>query len=325
MSEGKALVAELATDRIWQIDCGKDSGLPWWLGSDRKLRPELPVMSPQQVGSCSPDEQDAICAALIAIWRRWIVDTPTKAEALVLWIGEALDTTAQLQAVVAARGGSWVASDTPWSETRMGESSQRLVFREHLADEIVAWFEARGGEYRTTTGDPADWDEPEPPKVVGNLAPDWYASDDPVYELPYAERASLLDWIAALSGSLPESDDGRFAPVGQAGRSHRVARSPTSCTTSAPWTSRSTASSRMRETRSKSRVDQNCLPTCSRQRRSMPSGRGAACALVASGAAEAVRVARDAHPRLRRLRSHTKAREEPWQIQPRALLPRCRQ
>lgn len=214
-SASSDLYAEAGTDRLNRIYSGKDSGLNWWTGTQGSLKPEMPVMSSMQVGPCSPDDQNMICSGLVKLWKKWFQDSPTKSEALVRWLGEALDTAAQLENETQRRGGQWIPPDAPWPlskhEGRRRQPKPRLTFREHLPQEVVAWFEARAGSYRVSTGDPASWQrKTEKPKVIGELPPDWFTESDPIYDLPLVERRALIDWILALSGQMPIDTEPRF-------------------------------------------------------------------------------------------------------------------
>lgn len=209
------LYAEAGTDRLNRIYSGKDSGLSWWTGTQGKLKPAMPVLSPEQIGSCGPQTQSEICAGLAELWRDWFDESPTKAEALVRWVGEALDTSAQFEAERLRRDGRWVDPQAPWPETRFEGTRRkpkpRMVFRQHLPNEVIAWFKARAGSYRVSSGDPTTWQKKtEQPKVIGDPLPEWYEQDDPVRDLPMQERRMLLDWILALSGQMPMDSDKRF-------------------------------------------------------------------------------------------------------------------
>lgn len=231
MREGSAqLFAESGTDRLNRIYSGKDSGLSWWTGTQGVLEPAMPVMSAAQVGNCTPEEESSVCAGLLKLWQEWFAESPTKAEALVQWIGEALDVAAQMEGEVARRDGSWVPADAPWPETRFQgtrrQPDPRTIFREHVDQEVVAWFKARAGSYRTSPGNPEGWrKKSEQPKVVGATAPSWYQDDDPIRSLPIEERRALLDWILALTGQMPVDTDRRFkTPDGSAASRAAVAR-----------------------------------------------------------------------------------------------------
>jgi integrase len=213
------LYAEAGTDRLNRIYSGKESGLSWWTGTQGRLKPEMPVMSAMQIGSCTPDKQDVICTGLVKLWQQWFAESPTKSEALVRWLGEALDTAAQLEGEVLRRSGQWVPPDSPWPLTRFeGDRSQpspRLTFREHLPQEIVAWFKARAGSYRVSGGTPTSWQKKTArPKVIGEQPPEWFTDDDPVYTLPLVERRAMIDWLLALSGHLPVDIEPRFESPG---------------------------------------------------------------------------------------------------------------
>lgn len=212
------LYPEADTKRAWRIYSGKLSGLPWWTGTMGQLRPAMPVMSPEQVGNCEPGNEDAVCAGVVDLWRSWMDKSPTKAEALVRWIAVALDAAAQLNVEVLARGAKWVAPKAPWGETKHGGTWRKpapmMVFREHLPQQIVAWFKTRGGEYRVSPGDPETFTEVDVSKAVGEAAPDWFDDDDPVADLPREERSELLDWMLALTGNIPQGIKPQFAVEG---------------------------------------------------------------------------------------------------------------
>jgi len=183
---------------------GKESGLNWWLGTDGKLSPAMPVMSPGQVGDCGPD--DGVCRGLSELWMEWASDAGkfTRVLALEKWIEESLKVTAQVQDVLSGREGRFVAPEAPWPETKLRGSFRapepREVFREHLPEEIIAWFRVRGGQYRTTPGTPEGWEKKQQtPQPMSDLAPAWYADSDPVYDLPFDEREEMLDWLAAAT------------------------------------------------------------------------------------------------------------------------------
>lgn len=216
---GAELFAEAGTDRLNRAYSGKESGLNWWTGTQGALKPEMPVMSAAQIGACTPELQDVICTGLVKLWQSWFAESPTKSEALVRWLGEALDTAAQLEGEVRRRNGQWVPPDAPWPLTHYEGSRRqpraRLTFREHLPQEVVAWFKARGGSHRVSSGDPTSWQKKTAkPKVVGEQPPEWFTEDDPVYSLPLSDRRSLIDWILALSGQLPVDIEPRFERPG---------------------------------------------------------------------------------------------------------------
>jgi integrase len=217
------LFAEAGTEKLNRIYSGKNSGLSWWTGTQGRLKPDMPVMSPEQVGTCTELSQDVICVGLVKLWQSWFTQSPTKAEALVRWLGVALDTAAQLEAEVLRRGANWVPSDAPWPLTRFekreGRADRpmpRMAFRQHLPGEIVAWFKARAWEYHVSPGSPEDWEKKtEQSKPRGQLPADWYVADDPVTSLPLDERRAMLDWVLALSGQLPVDREPRFGIEGR--------------------------------------------------------------------------------------------------------------
>jgi hypothetical protein len=179
----------------------------------------MPVMSADQIGACTAEQQDVICSGLVKLWQDWFTESPTKAEALVRWVGEALDTAAQLEGEIRRRDGQWIPPDAPWPLSRYEgtrrQPKPRITFREHLPQEIVVWFKARGGSYRVSGGDPMDWQKKTAkPKVIGESLPEWFTSDDPVYDLPLVDRRALIDWILALTGQLPVDIEPRFETPG---------------------------------------------------------------------------------------------------------------
>lgn len=213
------LFAEAGTDRLNRIYSGKESGLNWWTGTQGKLKPEMPVMSAAQIGACTAEQRDVICGGLVKLWQGWFAESPTKAEALVRWLGESLDTAAQLEGEVRRRDGQWIPPDAPWPLSRhegiRAQPKPRLTFREHLPQEVVAWFKARAGSYRVSSGDPSTWQKKTAkPKVIGEQPPQWFTDDDPVYSLPLVERRELIDWVLALSGQVPVDIEPRFESPG---------------------------------------------------------------------------------------------------------------
>lgn len=192
-------VVELPADQdlIGNVYVGKESGLAWWTGPSGRLRPAMPVMSPVQVGDCTPSSQDAVCAGIVDLWRRWAGGEgpgPTGATALVLWLRQALRVAGQTGVAISSRGGIWVPSETDWAATA---DATELVVREHRASAIVGWFEAHAQQYRRGhTRTQNILDEPWSP-------PAWYGARDPIRELPPRERAEMLDWVAALTGGMP--------------------------------------------------------------------------------------------------------------------------
>lgn len=220
--EDVELYSTLGTDRLNRIYCGKDSGLPWWTGTQGVLNPALPVMSARQVTECDMSQASTVCGALAKLWGEWMDESPTKAESLVLWLGEALDTAAQIEQEIRTRGGEWIASDEDWNKSSFqGKRSQpeaRKVFREHEEREIVAWFRTRAKSYRTSLGEPEGRNKgslnKEISKVDGSPAPAWFADADPILALDLDERRDLLDWILALTGRLPIDTEYRFQTPG---------------------------------------------------------------------------------------------------------------
>jgi hypothetical protein len=215
---GTVLVPRSGSVKTAQIYSGKTSGLSWWYGTGGNLRPQMPVMSTAQVGRCTGAEKDDICRELLELWHRWQSESATKAEALVAWIAEAIDTAAQLGLAIAGRSGSWVPADAPWQDTKAAgtkrDTEPRLVFREHLPQQIINWFKAVAWQYRFSAGREGARSE-RVTKVVDQQPPDWYESDDPIVDLPYDERMQLIDWIMSLTGqSLPQDTTARFPVTG---------------------------------------------------------------------------------------------------------------
>jgi len=176
---------------------GDDSGLIWWAGSTGALKPNMPVMSPEQAGDCDLESQSAICRRLSALWSDWIAGGgrgPTGAAALVAWLAESLETTRQVEGELLRRGAQWVPPLAPWDETAdEPRGIERTTFREHEEDAIVAWFETQAWQFRRypTRGQ----------KVIDEPVdlPDYYGEADPLASLSVDERQEALDWLAALT------------------------------------------------------------------------------------------------------------------------------
>ncbi len=206
--------ALVASDVAGRIFTGKESGLAWFYGPSGRLRPQMPLLSPRQVGACSSERKDEICRGLISLWREWFTEDTeraaggaTKSDALVAWIGEALDASRQLEAVVKERGAQWVAPAADWKDTRYrgrkASPSPRMVFREHLEKQILNWFRA------------VAWRHPGP-KVLARdqVAEPWHTMEDPFSDLPRAERVEAEDWITSLAGGIPRSTERIFPASG---------------------------------------------------------------------------------------------------------------
>lgn len=199
------------TIKVRRIDIGKDSGLPWWTGTNGQLKPEMPVVRATQLGDCSPTSSNVLCLGLLALWRDWMLQDPTRAMALVKWVEEAIDASQQLDEVVAARPEAhWVPITAAWSETRLIGTRRkplpRISFREHLDSEVLDWFRARAWFYHQSTGDPESFEKSmEHGKVSDAPLPSWFGVEDPVLDVPLGERHDMLDWIRALVGQLPLS------------------------------------------------------------------------------------------------------------------------
>jgi integrase len=193
---------------------GKSSGLSWWTGSSGSMEPEMPVISSSQIGSCDEERQDELCGLLIKLWRRWYRETPDKAAALVLWVADALELSAQVERIVLERDGCWVTSGASWERTRVrgsrGSPDPRQVFREHIPGQIAAWFEAVAWQHRVSPGSPVGDKRRRSQKVLDERPPRWYESEDPIRDLSAYDRAELLDWLLALTGGMPESQDRRY-------------------------------------------------------------------------------------------------------------------
>lgn len=194
---------------------GKSSGLNWWLGTDGKLSPAMPVLSPAQIGDCGPS--DGVCRGLSELWLEWASDESkfTRALSLEKWVEESFKVTAQVQDVVSGRDGKFVDAEAPWPDTKLAGSFRapepRKVFREHLNEEVVAWFRVRAAQYRVTPGTPEGWEKrQQEPQVMSDLAPEWYAESDPVYDLPFEEREEMLDWLAASTNQPVKSIQRQF-------------------------------------------------------------------------------------------------------------------
>jgi len=224
---------EEKSSKASRIYSGKYSGLNWWTGTNGKLSPAMPVMSPGQIGNCSPEKQDEVCEGLVKLWGKWFDESPTKAESLVKWVGETLRVSVQAEEIIQDRGGEWVLPNAPWPETKFlgtwRKPEPRMIFREHLPKEIIAWFRSVADQYRTSPGDPVGFKNlkrkvqgPVHAKVLGERAPSWYHDRDPIESLPFNEKAELLDWILALTGKLPVSTEKRFAVADNVAPSSRA-------------------------------------------------------------------------------------------------------
>ena len=175
---------------------GKESGLPWWLGRTNNLKLAMPVMSARQIRGCATG-RGALCEALEKLWDEWIERSPTKAEALLVWLQEAVHLSESVDAEMEERGDRWVGTGADWPATAGKAGRSGRLIREHDPEEIVVWMRAVGGALQLTH---ATAKEKEARPVENLDLPAWYKDDDPVQALPEEEREALLDWIAALTG-----------------------------------------------------------------------------------------------------------------------------
>ena len=195
-----------AIERLTHVYAGDQSGLVWWAGPTGNLRPEMPVMSPAQAGACDAGDEGPVCQGIVALWRQWASGAgrgPTAATALMLWLAEALEVSAQVNAEVEAREGFWVPTDSAWEDTSEDDRPRR-VFREQDPAAVVAWFEAQAWQHRRA--------RTRKRNVIDMPldAPAYYAEPDPIADLDDSERSELLDWIAALSDQMPRDRAPRF-------------------------------------------------------------------------------------------------------------------
>jgi len=214
---------ELKVNKIRSVYIGKDSGLLWWYGPSNKLRPELPIIAPSQVGVCSVDEQSDLCAMLSNLWMQWATGDepdrgPTAASALALWVTAALDVSGQVATEGLFRQADWIPFDDDLSVTRAGtlKGQDRKKFREHQPTAIASWFEDTAWKYKSTGGG-GGFSEKKRDKQVGGRKklgrraefnvddssyqiPDYYALPDPILALPLDERNEMLDWVASFTG-----------------------------------------------------------------------------------------------------------------------------
>jgi len=217
------------TQRLGHLHAGIESGLVWWGGTDGKLEMAMPVPSPRQIGECEEEDDDnsPLCEALSSLWWDWTNEPteaggeealrtrgPTAAAALVMWVAEMLDTSAQAEAVIARRGGTWVPADEPWERTALGQVGRgyhaRTMFREHDKDRIVDWFKEFAWQYRMSRGREEGMDtKARPRRVITEPihVPEWYGLPDPIAALPAADRAELLDFISVMKGDLVLHDE----------------------------------------------------------------------------------------------------------------------
>ena len=177
---------------------GEKSKLAWWAGrantwKDRQL---APVPSSAQI---SPEL--GADAGLIEELKRlydelWQSAGPSAAAALVTWVGEYVDTvTPTFERAMVEREDHWVAFD---EDAHAGE---RIV-RQHLTEQIVAWFERWGGR--------AYWSgyrEAQQRGGYGIVAmetlPEWFFVPDPLLSLPEPERKQMRQWFEKLVGIRP--------------------------------------------------------------------------------------------------------------------------
>lgn len=224
------MTSRYESQRLGHTYVGQASGLVWWSGSSGKMKPDMPVASLDQLGSCSPDEQSELCQRLSDLWIRWAAGETTagtevqselrqrgatSACALVGWIDEAIEEAAQVAEALDQVQGRWVPTDAPWSSTKLGgtkdKPSDRRIFREHDVDHLMQWFEDVGWQYRTSRGK-VDKGElgssARAPKVIGDLpkVPDWFGQADPIGTMPRTERLELLDFLAVQTGDFALRD-----------------------------------------------------------------------------------------------------------------------
>ena len=179
---------------------GKESRLPWWDGPGEGkglLKLSMPVMGPKQrlgcmVGGESASKEGgsvALCKGLEKLWSEWVVESPTKAEALLVWLQEAAALGQVIDAQLLARNGAWIESDTKWDSAEVEEDPRYL--REHLPEEILTWMRSMGGSLNLSL---------QKSRPTGESVGAWYQKECPIQDLPEEEREALLDWLAALTG-----------------------------------------------------------------------------------------------------------------------------
>jgi hypothetical protein len=166
----------------------------WWAGTNGELVPEMPVLSRRQVGQCDAGIQGLLCSGLVSLWMERMETEPTAAAALVMWIGEAIDTAGQVDGALG--GARWIAHEEP--------AAYEEDVREHDLDRVLGWFRENTWNYRSARGrEQHDLDLPSARvgRVIGSplSAPPWYAEADPIASLPREDRLELLDLVGTLT------------------------------------------------------------------------------------------------------------------------------
>ncbi len=204
---------EVVGDALVHAYAGKESGLVWWSGPTGQLRPEMPVLAPDQIRG-TRTIFGSVREGLEQVWIDWMADGdrgrgPTAASALLAWLRDSLDVALQVDEELEQRNGEWIAHDAPLELTAPTDGP--TSFRLHRDDRIVDWFEERAWEHRLSRGRSGVKRE-RPSQVVDRQldVPTWYNVADPLAELPDAERAELLDWLRALTGRAPRDDAPRY-------------------------------------------------------------------------------------------------------------------
>lgn len=206
-----------AFDTLFRTTAGRRSGLVWWSGPTGRLKPSMPVISPNQVVG-EETAYGSVRDRLAEIWSAWMAlgdadaRGPTAAFALLAWIRDALEVTYDVESEVAKRDGAWVPYLAPIGET-IDASTERRVFREHRDDKIAEWFYETAWQHRISRGRTATGGRP--PRVVDTVldVPTWYALEDPLSELSDAERTDLFDWLRVLTGRPPVDATPRYSGV----------------------------------------------------------------------------------------------------------------
>ena len=231
--EGSSLETEDSSKKLNQVYIGKSSGFLWWSGPGGKLKPEMPVISPNQALYCNEETRSNVCSGLTGLWQKWMSQEgrgPTAASALVLWVVKSLNISAIVNREATGRKAEFVPLDAPVEATEAthGEKGEdRLAFREHDPERIITWFSQVAWQYRVSkAGDKQSEDENtkskprkdkrekdrREPDVLDTPVdvPDYYQSTDPVGDLPAEERNELLDWLSALTGQAIRDKRERF-------------------------------------------------------------------------------------------------------------------
>jgi Phage integrase family len=202
---------------------GKTTGLVWWDGATGNLRPQMPVAAPMQF--LRPGPHGNLREALAELWWRRVSGAdpkhaPTSAYALLEWVKQAVELSAEVNTARRRRGGEWVAFDAPTVLTTVAKGEAPFLFRVHREDKIALWFELRSQAFMGAAGAPGGrvgQAVDKGPKAPLGAPVDWYATTsfapapwydlpDPVAALPDAERAELVDWLLVLTGQLPIDD-----------------------------------------------------------------------------------------------------------------------